>query len=77
MSEDNRTDLMLEILKSLQGDLSGVRREQLSQGIRLAAIEEHMRGNLTSLYGIQSDVSDLKSRVDLIERRLGLADTEH
>jgi hypothetical protein len=77
MVEDNRADLMMEILKSLQSDLAGIRREQSSQGVRLAAIEEHMRGNLTSLYGIQSDVSDLKTRVDQIERRLGLRDTEH
>ncbi len=36
-----------------------------------------MRGNLTSLYGIQSDVADLKLRVDRIERRLGLSEAEH
>ncbi len=76
MSED-RTDLMLEILKQMQADMAGLRREQTSQGMRLAAIEEHLRGNLTSLHGIQSDVSDLKMRVDRIERRLGLRDTEH
>lgn len=74
---DERNDLMIEILKGIQGDLGLMKREQLSQGIRLASIEEHMRGTMTSLYGIQSDVADLKARVDRIERRLGLTDTEH
>jgi hypothetical protein len=73
----DRDDLMLEILKSIQGDLGGIKREQLSQGIRLASIEEHMRGLMTSVYGMQSDISDLKIRVDQIEKRLGLADTTH
>ena len=76
MSED-RTDLMLEILKMIQGDIGQIKREQLSQGLRLSSIEDHMRGTMTSLYGIQGDVADLKMRVDRIEKRLGLADTEH
>jgi hypothetical protein len=73
----DRDDLMLEILKSTQGDLGGIKREQLSQGIRLASIEDHMRGLMTSVYGMQSDISDLKIRVDQIEKRLGIADTAH
>ncbi|TKD50840.1 hypothetical protein [Sphingomonas baiyangensis] len=74
---DDRADLMLEILKTIQNDLGAVKREQISQGIRLAAIEDHQRGIMTSLYGMQADISDLKTRVDRIERRLGLTDTEH
>jgi len=74
---DERADLMIEILRALQGDMSQIRREQVSQGLRLSSIEDHLRGTLTSIYGIQSDVADLKMRVDLIEKRLGLTDTEH
>ena len=74
---DERADLMIEILRVLQGDMSQIRREQVSQGLRLSSIEDHLRGALTSIYGIQSDVADLKMRVDLIEKRLGLTDTEH
>lgn len=74
---DERADLMLDILKSSQSDLSAVKREQASQGIRLHAIEDHQRGIMTSIYGMQSDISDLKDRVDRIEKRLGLLDTEH
>lgn len=74
---DERADLMLEILKGIQTDVSEMKREQASQGMRLSALEDHFRGTLTSLYGIQADVAHLKLRVDRIEERLGLRDTEH
>ena len=68
---------MIELLRNIQGDVAAIKREQTSQSLRLSSIEDHMRGTMTSLYGIQSDVGDLKVRVDRIEKRLGLADTEH
>ncbi|RUN76617.1 hypothetical protein EJC47_09940 [Sphingomonas sp. TF3] len=74
---DERADIMLEILKSIQADVAAVKREQTSQGIRLLALEDHIRGLVGTIYGIQSDVADLKMRVDRIDQRLGLADTEH
>jgi hypothetical protein len=74
---DERADLMLEILKAIQTDVSEMKREQVSQGMRLSALEDHFRGTVTSLYGIQADVAHLKVRVDRIEERLGLRDTEH
>jgi hypothetical protein len=77
MTDIERDDLMLEILKNIQGDVGAIRREQTSQGIRLSSIEDHQRGIMTSLYGIQGDIADLKMRVDLIEKRLGLSDTAH
>lgn len=74
---DERADLMLEILRNIQGDIAAIKREQVSQGIRLLALEDHVRGLIGTIYGIQSDVADLKMRVDRIEKRLGLSDTEH
>ena len=83
MSED-RSDLMLEILKSIQGELALVKREQSSQGLRLLASEDHQRGMMTSLHGLMTsihavevDMANVKDRVDRIEKRLGLMDTEH
>ena len=73
---NERTDLMLDILKNIQADVSSIKREQTSLGIRLASIEDHIRGLMTSIYGMQADVADLKMRVDRIERRLGLNETE-
>ncbi len=81
---DDRADFMLEILKKIQSDVSLGRREQMSQSTRLLAMEDHQRGMITSLmgvvtsiHGVEVDVAHLKDRVDRIERRLGLTDTEH
>jgi septal ring factor EnvC (AmiA/AmiB activator) len=76
MAED-RTDLMLEILKTIQGDIREIKHELSSQSLRIASLEDHFRGTLSTLYGIQADVARLKDRVDRIEQRLGLRDTEH
>ncbi|WP_156679224.1 hypothetical protein [Sphingomonas profundi] len=81
---DERADLMLEILKKIQSDISLMRREQTSLSTRMLAMEDHQRGMITSLHGLMTslhgvevDVAHLKDRVDRIERRLGLTDTEH
>ena len=70
-------DLILEILKRMQGDVGEIKRELVSQSMRISALEDHFRGTLTTLYGIQADVAHLKVRVDRIEERLGLRETEH
>ena len=70
-------DLILEILKKMQIDVAEIRREVSSVGMRVSALEDHFRGTLTTLYGIQADVAHLKGRADRIEKRLGLMDTEH
>jgi hypothetical protein len=74
---DDRIQMMFEIMLGVQKDLSQIKREQTSQGIRLSSIEEHIRGLMTSIYGVQSDMGDMKVRVDRIERRLGLSEAEH
>ena len=70
-------DLILEILKKMPGDVAEIKRELASQAMRVSAPEDHFRGTLTTLYGIQADVAHLKVRVDRIEERLGLRETEH
>ena len=70
-------DLILEILKRMQGDVSEIKRDMSSLGMRVSALEDHFRGTLTTLYSIQADVGHLKNRVDRIEERIGLRDTEH
>ncbi len=74
---DDRSQMMFDILLGIQKDLGQIKREQVSQGIRLASIEDHIRGVMTSIYGMQADIADLKIRVDRIERRLGLNEAEH
>ena len=74
---DERADLMIDILKNIQGDVGDIKRELSSMSTRVSSLEDHFRGTLTTLYGIQSDVAHLKVRVDRIEQRMGLRDTEH
>ena len=70
-------DLILAILKKMQGDVAEMKHELAVQSMRISALEDHFRGTLTTLYSIQADVAHLKVRVDRIEERVGLRDTEH
>lgn len=74
---DDRADLMLEILKTIQTDIGDIKHNIGSLESRVSSLEDHFRGTLTTLYGIRADVAHLKGRVDRIEQRLGLRDTEH
>ncbi len=74
---DKRTDPMLEILKSIQSDIRDIKLDLSPLTMRVSALEDQFRGTLTTLHSIQGDVSHLKRRVDRIEERLGLRDTEH
>jgi hypothetical protein len=67
-------DLILEILKRIQADAAETRRRVESIDVRLSANEDYLRGMLTAIGGIQSDLSQLNARVDRIERRLDLVD---
>ncbi len=77
MTEVDRTDLVIEILKSIQMDIGEIKHDIRSLEMRVSSLEDHFRGTLTTLYGIQADVAHLKVRVDRIETRMGLKDTEH
>ena len=74
---DDRNQMMFDILLGIQRDLGQIKRDLSSLNLRVSALEDHFRGTLTTLYGIQADTSDLKVRVDRIERRLGLNEAEH
>ena len=69
--------MILEVLKKMQSDLSSVKRDVSSHSVRLSAIEDHMRGIITSQFGMQADLSGVNERLDRIERRLELADEKH
>jgi hypothetical protein len=68
--------MILEILKKMQADLSSVKRDVASHAVRLSAIEDHMRGVITSQFGTQADISAINERLDRIERRLELSDAK-
>ena len=74
---DDRGQMMFDILLGIQKDLGEIKRDIASLNLRVSALEDHFRGTLTTLYGIQADTGHLKVRVDRIERRLGLNEAEH
>jgi hypothetical protein len=67
-------DLILEILKRVQLDTSETRRRVELLEMRMLAMEDHMRGIMTSVAGIHADLAQLNARVDRIERRLDLVE---
>lgn len=67
-------DLILEILKRVQADSAETRRRMGGFETQLSAHDDHLRGLLTSLAGVQSELRQLNGRVDRIERRLDLVD---
>lgn len=67
-------DLILEILKRVQADAAETRRHMANFDTRLSAHDDHLRGMLTSLGGVQAELSQLNVRVDRIERRLDLTE---
>ena len=69
--------MMFDILLGIQEDIGQIKRDVSSLNLRVSALEDHVRGTLNTLYSMQADIADLKTRVDRIERRLGLLDTEH
>jgi hypothetical protein len=66
--------LILEILKRIQADVSDLRRDFDLMRVRMSAFEDHMRGVITTLGGIQADLDQLNTRVGRIERRLDIVD---
>ncbi|HEX2763463.1 MAG TPA: hypothetical protein VHM92_06410 [Allosphingosinicella sp.] len=67
-------DLTVEILKPIQADLAEVKREQLSLGVRMAAMEQHLAANRIEIARLSGDVAEIKRDVSLIKRRLDLVD---
>ena len=70
----NTADLTYELLKRMQADLADVKREQLSMGIRLGAIEQHLAANQVEIARLSSDVALIKQDVAQIKRRLDLVE---
>jgi hypothetical protein len=71
---DAQGNLILEILKRMQGDLTSVRRDMSSMAVRISALEDFTRGITTSVFGMQADITAINHRLDRIERRLDLTE---
>ena len=67
-------DLTLELLKRIQADVADIKREQLSIGIRRAAMEQHLAANQVEIARQSGDVAQIKSDIAQIKRRLDLVE---
>lgn len=73
-SMSNVADPTLELIKRIYADLTDVKREQLSQGVRIASVEQHLAANQVEIARLSGDMAYVKQDIALIERRLDLAD---
>ncbi len=64
----------LELLKRVQADVTDIRREQLSLGVRMASVEQHLAANQMEIARLSGDVAHIKLDVSRIKRRLDLVD---
>ena len=72
----NNDNIVIEILRDLQGGQAHLRSGQQQTNERLAAIEHHMAGFHGSLVRFDTVVEELEHRVARIERRLQLSDPD-
>lgn len=70
----NVADHGLEWLKRIYTDLTDVKREQLSQGLSLASVEQHLAANQVEIARLSGDVAHVKQTISRIERRLDLVE---
>lgn len=70
----NVADHTLELMKRMHADITEVKREQLSQGVRLATIEQHLAANQVEIARLSGDMAHVKQSVSRIERRLDLVE---
>ena len=73
-SMGNVADHTLELIKRIYADLTDVKREQLSQGVRLATIEQHLAANQVEIARLSGDMAHVKQSIARIGRRLDLVD---
>ena len=73
MAQEPR-DLVLEHLRRIDRNVDIVREEMSSMNLRMASLERHMLGQMTTDYDQNDELDRLKRRVDRIERRLELTD---
>ena len=67
-------DLVIEIVRRMQGDLPELKEGQRAANRLFAAIESHMAGFHLTVAAHSDELADLKARIERIERRLELAD---
>lgn len=69
--------LVLEHLRHIRADMSDVKQRLTGVELNLAALGQQVGALTTAFYSHQSDLSDLRRRVERIEQRLELNEATH
>ena len=69
-------NLILEILKRLQGDMADIKADVSDIKLRVTATEEHLATMMMSIAGLNARLDKLDGRVLRIERRLDLTEAK-
>jgi cob(I)alamin adenosyltransferase len=69
-------NLILEILKRIQGDMADMKADVSDIKLRVTATEEHLATMMMSIAGLNSRLDKLDGRVLRIERRLELTEAK-
>ena len=68
-------ELIYEVLKKVQGDITGLKQEAGITNRRLGTIEQHLAAFHQTVSHHEYDIGDLRMRIERIERRLELTDS--
>ena len=63
-------DLLLEHLRALRADVSGIRRDVLESRVRMASLEGHAAATHKGLSLVHEDMAGLNLRMDGVSERL-------
>ncbi|MGH8615531.1 MAG: hypothetical protein ACREYF_26815 [Gammaproteobacteria bacterium] len=69
-------ELMLEILKDLQARMGRLEGGQTAIRVELASLGQQVGGLTTAVYAGQDRFVEIERRIERIERRLGLIESE-
>jgi len=69
------TELMYEVLKSIQAQVAIVREDVDSMKTRLTTQDGRLSQILTAVAGLHADLAEVSGRMDRIESRMGRVET--
>lgn len=70
-------ELMLEVLKSIQHDITRIHRGVMEVKSEVQAVRSHVVGVQQDIANIYAKLGTHDERMDRIEKRLGLLDPSH
>jgi hypothetical protein len=67
-------NIILEHLRAIRGDIAKMADGMQTMSVEMTAIRQHLSGVVTIQEHDHSDIANIKSRLDRIERRLELTE---